>query len=375
MTQQHTSPINPFQHQMVLPTADATIDPFKLARRVLAGRYQILAFTLMFIALAGAYAFTAKEVWTSKAVLDKPRLEELGSYYHITQHLKRILGNQQVSAAMELKPDQIAEDVYTELLKQAASPDQLRAFWEKNEYLVKELAGKDSELAKSKMLADLVENNIKLTPANEKKNIYPSLSLSADKPQVAKLLLEQYLSSLNAQIWARKNGELQSQISQLTTDLQEEKNRIRITVLAEQQNMLDETSEAMIIANKARIENVSNLAMQGNAGAMNRNSMFLLGTKILDAKITNLTTKPPIFPVRYFEIEYQLKELASLTKPGQDMRSFRFLESPSTPLTKDQPKRMLILFLGAMLGAMVGVIYVLGVGALREEFAKKEASK
>jgi len=375
MTQQYTSPINPFPYQQVLPLADDTIDLFDLARRIWAGRYQILAITLMFIALASAYAFTSKEVWTSKAVLDKPRLEELGSYYQVTQHLKRILGNQKVSVDMELKPDQIAEDVYTELLKQAASPDQLRAFWEKNDYLVKEAVGKGSELARTKLLADLVENNIKLTPANEKKNISPSLSLSADKPQVAKQLLEQYLSSLNAQIWVRKNGELQTLISQLITDLQQEKNSIQITVLAEQKNMLDETNKAMIIANKAKIENVSNLAMQGNAGAMNRDSMFLLGTKILDAKISNLTTKPPIFPVRYFEIEYQLKQLASLAKPGQDMRSYRYLESPSIPLTKDRPKRILILVMGAMSGVIMGVIYVLVGWVLREKLAKQGASE
>ena len=58
-------------------------------RRIWAGRYQILAITLVFIALAGAYAFTAKQVWTSRAVLVKPRLEELGSYYQVTQQLKR----------------------------------------------------------------------------------------------------------------------------------------------------------------------------------------------------------------------------------------------------------------------------------------------
>jgi len=373
MTQQYTSPINPFPHHQVLPL-DNTNDLFDVARRIWAGRYVVLAITLVFIVLAGAYAFTAKDVWTSKAVLDKPRLKELGSYYQATRHLRGILGNK-VPDVMELEPAQIADDVYTELLKQAASPDQQRAFWKKSDYFAKQATELDSELSKTKLLAELVDNNIKLAPANEKKNTYPSLSLSADKPQVAKQLLEQYLTSLNAQIWARKNTEFQSLISQLTTDLQQEKNGIQITVLAAQQNMLDETQRAMIIANKAKIENVSTVAMQGNADAMNRDSMFLLGTKILDAKITNLTTKPPIFPVRYFEIDYQLKELASLAKPGQDMQSYRYLESPSIPLTKDKPKRALILVVGCLLGLMAGVFYVLGLGVMRDELAKHDSSE
>ena len=90
--------------------------------------------------------------------------------------------------------------------------------------------------------------------------------------------------------------------------------------------------------------------------------LFLLGTKALNAQVINLTTKAPTLPVRYFEIERQLKELAALPKPGQDMKSYRYLQAPNTPLTKDKPKRILIMVLGGTLGFMLGILYVLVAG-------------
>ena len=72
------------------------------------------------------------------------------------------------------------------------------------------------------MLAELVGKNIELTPADEVNKKYTSLTLAADAPDVAKQLLEQYLSQLNTQIWSSKVNELQTEINNLAADLQQE---------------------------------------------------------------------------------------------------------------------------------------------------------
>ncbi len=368
MNQQTTPPVYPFPYLQALPPADDEIDLVELMRRIWAGRYQILAITLVFIALAGAYAFTAKQVWTSRAVLVKPRLEELGSYYQVTQQLKRTLGNS-IPGSIKLEADKIAEQVFSELTTQADSADLRRAFWEKSDYFAKEASGEESQLDKDKVLAELVGKNIELTPADEVNKKYTSLTLAADAPDVAKQLLEQYLSQLNTQIWSSKVNELQTEINNLAADLQQEKKSLESKALAAQKNQLESAKNALAMAQNAGIENLNAAAVRSrtsndtsNGDSVADNMLFLLGTKALNAQVINLTTKAPTLPVRYFEIERQLKELAALPKPGQDMKSYRYLQAPNTPLTKDKPKRILIMVLGGTLGFMLGILYVLVAG-------------
>jgi len=373
MNQQSTPPVYPFQYLQVQPPAEDEIDLLELLCRIWAGRYQILAITVLCVLLAGVYAFTAKQVWTSRAVLLKPKIEELGSYYQVLQQLNRTLGNS-VSGSIELQADKVAGQVFEELVVQADSADLRSAFWKKSDYFSKQAAQVETELGKAKLLDELVEMNIVLTPADNGQNRYTQLALSAGGAEEAQKLLYEYLTLLNTNIWSRKVSELQAEIDSRAADLQQEKTSIESKALAAQKNKLDSTKSALEMAKKAGIENLNLTGYQSgntsNSGSGDDDLLFLMGTKALDAQINNLTTKAPILPVRYFEIERQLKELAALPKPELDMKSYRYLKAPSTPLTKDKPKRALILALGGTLGFIMGVIIVLIVDVMRRSLDK-----
>lgn len=61
-------------------------------------------------------------------------------------------------------------------------------------------------------------------------------------------------------------------------------------------------------------------------------------------------------PTRYYEVERMLTELKKLPEFKVDIKSYRYLQAPNEPLTKDRPKRVLLLAVGFFLGIMLGCI-------------------
>lgn len=112
--------------------------------------------------------------------------------------------------------------------------------------------------------------------------------------------------------------------------------------------------------------------MQGNANVNSGDMLFFLGTKALDAQIDNLTNKPVTMPVRYYEVERMLAELKKLPEFNVDIKSYRYLQAPSEPLTKDKPKKALILMLGGILGFMLGCFSMLILSVLNKTKQKMD---
>ena len=54
----------------------------------------IILSSFIFTAIAGVYAFTAKEQWTSSAEVIAPRTLDLGDYFSVRKEYARILGGE-----------------------------------------------------------------------------------------------------------------------------------------------------------------------------------------------------------------------------------------------------------------------------------------
>ena len=70
---------------------DDEIDLFDLFATVWQGKWLIIAITIVGIVLAGRYAFTAKEQWTSKAQVRVPEPRQLEQYLNIEESYHRYL--------------------------------------------------------------------------------------------------------------------------------------------------------------------------------------------------------------------------------------------------------------------------------------------
>ena len=334
---------------------DDEIDLIELFRTLWKQKAKIALVTAVTTLAAGIYAFTAEEVWTSKAVFDAPKLEEIDSYYEFTQQLRRTLQKPTIGA-ITLIPDQITKEVFTEFQKQTNSIDLRREFWSQSDYyhdLVKDIK---SDKDKDKKLDDLIEKSITVVPIDEQKVKFPSVSLSVNDATTAKELLIQYVDKLNAKVWKSKSTELKTVLKEEVAELENEMKLLEFRAETDRKNAIEVIGKAKNVAEKANVKELNLTAMQGNANVNSGDMLFFLGTKALDAQIDNLINKPITMPTRYYEVERMLTELKKLPEFKVDIKSYRYLQAPNEPLTKDRPKRVLLLAVGFFLGIMLGCI-------------------
>ena len=364
MTTHNPLPLSNSQFPANTSHTEDEIDLLELFGTLWRQKIKIAVVMTLTTLVAGIYAFTAEEVWTSKAKFDQPRLEEINNYYTVTQQLKRILQSPTIGD-ISLEPQKIIEDVYTEFTKQIDSDDLREEFWLGSDYYAKKIKTTEKE----KVLKVLLDNNLKTEIADNAKIVHSSISLRADSAPAAKKLLNEYIRKINNEVWRNKKSELNISIEQLKADLSAEKKHIEFLAITENKNEIRESKKARNIAEKANIKDFNANTIQGNVNVINKTDMlFFLGTKSLDAKINNLIKLPPTLPVRYYQIEKTLSELEALPQlKTQDIKSYRFLMSPSEPMTKDKPKKALLLGLGALLGCMLGVVLVLLQQALNQK--------
>jgi len=351
-------PNMPYPYPMPYQDNDE-IDLIELFRTLWKQKAKIALVTAATTLAAGIYAFTAEEVWTSKAVFDTPKLEDINEYYNVTQQLKRIL-QKPTMGEVALEPKKITQDVYSEFIKQIDSGDLRKEFWHTSDYYAEKIKNEKTDIDKLNVLNSLLEDNIKVEVADGKKIIYPTVMLSADSASTAKKLLEQYIDLINKSVWQEKLTELNTVISQEITDLESEKKRIIFNAETQKNNDIKLSENAKNIAEKANIKDFNINAMQGNANVGKTGMLFFLGTKALDAQINNLTNKPLILPLRYYQIEKILSEIKSFSSIKDiNVKGYRYLMSPSEPVKKDKPNKALIISVGLMFGIIIGVICVI----------------
>ena len=346
------------------------IDLVELFRTLWKQKAKIALITAATTLAAGIYAFTAEEVWTSKAVFDAPKLEEIGSYYEVTQQLKRTLQKPTIGA-IALIPENITKEVFSEFQKQADSTDLRRDFWISNGYYASLIKNVESEKKKSILLDELINDDVIFVAADEDKKIkFSSISLSTNNSEKSKSLLIEYIDSINNKVWKNKAKELKSILNEEISDLENEQKLIKFRAETDRDNAIQLVRKAKNIAEKANIKDFNITAMQGNANVNSSDMLFFLGTKALDAQIDNLTNKPIILPTRYYEIERILNGLKTLPELNFDnAKSYRYFQEPNKPYSLDKPKRSIIVALGVFIGIIIGM-FVVFIG---DYFNKKTA--
>ncbi|MFB0954463.1 MAG: Wzz/FepE/Etk N-terminal domain-containing protein, partial [Aeromonadaceae bacterium] len=74
MSQQNFQPVPDGRLTAAYPRTEDEIDLIELFQTIWSQKAKIALVTLVTTLAAGVYAFTAEEVWTSKAVFDQPKL-------------------------------------------------------------------------------------------------------------------------------------------------------------------------------------------------------------------------------------------------------------------------------------------------------------
>ncbi|MDH2926799.1 LPS O-antigen chain length determinant protein WzzB [Lonepinella koalarum] len=342
---------------------DDEIDLVELFRSLWDKKLWIILSTLIFTLIAGIYAFTAKEQWTSKAEIIPPKVLDLGDYFTIRREYARILGAEFDSGAL-------GNALYSNFNQFIYSVDERLNFLKDSE-LFKTLSANKTKEQQVEILSTLATENISITKPDAKKNpdaIGNQINLSAETPELAQKTLFQLINTINQKVLQLELDSFNVWFNEKITDLNFEKEKIEWDLITNENVHLEHLNKAYETAGKAGIKEYSQFGNDTFAGAQNVvvsdakvPYQFMLGEKYLKAQIDVENEKGIIYPARYYEIQKQLGQLQPLVEKLKTAKaqSFHYLSSPNYPVIKDKPKRVLILTIGALLGFLLASLTVL----------------
>lgn len=324
--------------------------------------------------IAGVYAFTAKEQWTSKAVVIEPQIADLGEYFNISQEYARLLGK-------ELDSNELTKSLFGKFNLMSESLDTRKTFFEQSEIYQHISEGKE-EQAKQRLLSDLTTqaiNIIKPDPKKEPDFLGRRINFSAETPLEAQKTLQEFIAFAGKEAYQLEINNFLTYLNQTISDLTYEKAKFERDLGIQKKIQLENLNNALKIAQKAGIRDYSRSFNSASESALQALAMsevklpltdsklsdgtylFMLGEKYLKAQIDVLNQEAIVYPPRYYQVSAQLEELALLLNKVKETKvsAFSYQASPDYPVIKDKPKKALILAIGFLIGIVLSIFIIL----------------
>lgn len=368
--------------------ADDEIDLIELIRVLWKNKLQIIAVTAITTILAAAYAFTAKQQWTSKATVVAPTLSDMGEYLAIRREYNRILQTEAID------PNALSANLFANFSQLARSTDVRNEFFAQSDIYKQLTEGKD-EFGKIKVLSDLSNKATQFIIPDAKKEpnaVGYQISFFAETPAEAQKTLEAFINFVNTETFRIELDNFLINFENLLKSIKYEKFVHDENVNLLQKVQLDYLNKAYETADRAGVEdyyrfffdeNISNISQNvaqvqtqaqtqaqillADSQLFNSNYLFMLGKKYLRAQIEALTEKGKIYSTRYYQIDSQIKQLEPLLEQAKQIKAqaYHYHASPDYSVKKDKPKKMLILLVGLLLGSILSSCYVLISSSLK----------
>ncbi|UBO72857.1 O-antigen chain length regulator [Aeromonas rivuli] len=325
------------------------------------GKLLILGIAALFAAGGIAYALTAPQVWVSQAEIKQPTLKEIES---LELNINQLM-NAQVPETAFTAFDKKA--LYDDFVNNFNSFNNKRQFLIEKGYLDAEAAQSEvtEEKGKRLLLKKMAEGIDAKAPDKLSEDV--TLSFAADTAEEAKQRLEQYIAFIQQQESAAKGKELDTIWQNRLKTLHSQYESARADTLKQLQDDILRTQYSLRITQAAGIESpVQNLQSQGSLA-------IDLGARALAEKLKILKEikNPEFLNPALSDLRLQLSSLKAIKLEELPFQSFTYLASPSEPLSRDKPKRPLIVVLATLLGGMLGVGIVLVRYAFREQVRVK----
>lgn len=318
----------------------------------------ILLVAGVFAAAGIAYALLASQVWVSQAEIKSPTLKEVES---LELNINQLI-NAQIPAAAFTSFDKKA--LYGDFVNNFNSFNNKRQFLLDRGYLDAEATQAEVTDPKGKrLLLKKIAEGIS-AKAMDKLREDVTLSFAADTASEAKQRLEQYIAFIQLQESAAKGKELNTIWQNRLKTLQTQYESARADTLKQLQDDILRTEYGLRIAQSAGLEApVQNLQDQGSLP-------IDLGARALAEKLKILKEikNPEFMNPGIGDLRLQLSSLQAIKLEALPFQSFAYLASPSEPLSRDKPKRSLVVVLATLLGGMLGV----GIVLVRHMFRRPE---
>ena len=361
------------------------IDLIELFRVLWKKKLWIVLSAFVCTLIAGVYAFTAKEQWTSTAIVVAPRSTDLGSLLPARAEYARIIGDGDFSA------EKLSDSLYGQFKHFLLSNDLKRQFLEQSEW-VKNYTKDMTEDQKRKYIEETVSKYLIVHEVDPKKKdlteldkIGLKIAFSVETPKDAQSVLTEYVSFVNQYILNQTNQEFKLGFNLRLDELKFTKEQIEENLTEAKKVQVENLTNALDIAKKAGIKDFSrgnnNISvpeyMLGDARLNISDSkladgtyLFMLGEKYLQAQLDIAKNNPVVYPTNYYSTERQLSKLTKLAPQldsVENVKAYHYLSSPDYPVQRDWPKRLILLIVGFVFGVVLSSLIILA----REVFSNK----
>ena len=352
------------------------IDLIELIRTLWNKKLWILLCACFFTVIAGIYAFTEKEQWTSKSVIIAPKVSNLGDYLLFRSEYASILD------IKDFSQDKVSEDVFNDFKTALFSRSLKEAFFSQSKWFNTYSAkNTNSEEAKQKLLSNLNDKNLIVTVPDPKKDpnsIGVNVSFAAESPKEAQDVLSAYIQFVNQWVVIQNKKDFLADISVVRSGLEIQKNKIKQDAENARQIQLENLITALDIAKSAGIKDYSK-SLSGNISLLevslgdtrvpstdsklsDGTYLFMLGEQYLQAQVNTLKNAPLVYPLNYYNIEKQANLLSTLEKKVEKegaVSGYYYLSEPDYPVIKDKPKTLLIILAAFLVGLILSILFIL----------------
>ncbi|WBM59976.1 LPS O-antigen length regulator Wzz(fepE) [Providencia sp. PROV188] len=332
------------------------IDLMALIAVLFKNKLLIIIATVIVTALSIGVVKMLPQKWTSEAIIIPPTSEEVKEANEFSAHLN----------ALGMEVDLSSQRIYNEFIVQYRSKVNQETFVKSTDYfktLLDKLENKNDPLEVQRLVNRIIADSIKLKYNGKEKDSDDSdivLSFTAPTAVEAQDLMDGYIRYTASIVRKRMKTEVDNAISRQliysVEALKQDTNKIQISYDVK----IERLKRAITIAKAAGITRP--IARDSVAINDDPDYPIALGSEALEEKLgIELKNRDlALISEKLQNAKVYIENLNSLTTKELDFEPIRFILTPDLPITKDSPKSMLIVALGAILGFIMSCAFVLG---------------
>lgn len=338
------------------------------------GKLVVILVTALFTIASICFALFAQEWWSSSAKITKAQPQNIAAYQQQVRQFQPVFNVYQedgtVLVSKELDSLGDSKVLFQRFINTFNSANNKRVFLDNSSFFQSFKAslsadGSDmTEVAERILYSDWFKRITASMENIENRNSPYFVRFQTTTKQGSFDLLTAYIAFTESQIHQDAFNNLKAMVSGKRNELIQQKRILETQAKNQLSVETERTKYAMGIARAAGVDKP--------IPAGNENELFgiELGSKGLEAKVKALESVKNLSVIepRLLQINAKLDMLNNLEiDRSVEFQTFRFLDNVQQPISRDKPKRALIVIIFTLFGGLVGAAIVLIRFALRKE--------
>lgn len=324
------------------------IDLFEVFDAVWKRKWLVIGMSLAVGLAAAAYAFLSAPIYESKYYISPPTVNDIANL------------NYGRADKSDLKPFSV-EQVYKAFLQNLQSESQRRVFFESTY-----LPALPSTTVKTPhgALYNSFSKDLTIAPVGKEEDGRWSVSLQSSSPERAMEWVDLYVRQVGESTMRELAQNAKKEASVLCRNIQLEIDTLRESSRRVRQDNISRIREALAIAKSSGLQDTVVFSGNGSdklAGGMSEDTTYMRGSKALEAELKNLEARDSDDPFTpgLRKLQKDADFYKQLVGEKYDIAVYRHDGVLDLPLSPIKPKKVLIVFLGLVIGGLLGSAIVL----------------